>query len=82
MPVFWWVELDLVPLMSRAMSGGVFWGVCEVSTTLGSLSADRWVCVPVLLVVCCGHPALDPAGRWVEPCLVFKMETSGRGLIN
>ena len=35
------------------MSGGVFWGVCELSMTLGSLCADGWVCVPVLFVVWC-----------------------------
>ena len=51
--MFWWVELDLVPLMGRAMSGGVFCGVCELSMTLGSLSANGWSCVPVLLFVCC-----------------------------
>ena len=33
------------------MSGGVFWGVCELSMILGSLSANGWSCVPVLLVV-------------------------------
>ena len=33
------------------MSGGVFWGVCGLSMTLGSLSADGCVCVPVLLFV-------------------------------
>ena len=37
--------------MGRATSGGVFCGVCEVNITLGSLSANRWDCVPVLLVV-------------------------------
>ena len=47
----WWVELSLFPLMSRAVSGGVFWNVCELSMTLGSLCADGWVCVPVLFVV-------------------------------
>ena len=31
--------------------GSVFWGVCELSTTLGSLSADGFGCVSVLLVV-------------------------------
>ena len=31
------------------MSGGVFWGVCELSMVLGSLSANGWGCVPVLL---------------------------------
>ena len=51
MPVFWWMRLDLVFLMGWTMSGGVFWGVCELSIILGSLSANEWVCVPVLLVV-------------------------------
>ena len=49
--MLWWVELDLFPLMDRAVSGDVFWGICELSTTLGSLSADGWVCIPFLLVV-------------------------------
>ena len=35
----------------QTASGGVFWGVCELSIILGSLSANAWVCVPVLLVV-------------------------------
>ena len=48
-----WVELDLVLLMGKATSGDMFWGVCELSMALGSLSADGWVCVPVLLVVWC-----------------------------
>ena len=47
------VELSLFPLMSRAISGGVFWGVCELSVTLGSLCAAGWVFVPVLFVVFC-----------------------------
>ena len=51
MPVFWSVGLELVFLVGRAASGGVFWGVCELSMILGSLSANGWVCVPVLLVV-------------------------------
>ena len=51
MPVFWWVGLDLVFLVGRAMSGCVFWHVCELSMILGSLSANGWGCVPVLLVV-------------------------------
>ena len=50
-PVFWLVQLDLVFLVGRAVSGGVFSGVCELSMILGSLSANGWVCVPVLLVV-------------------------------
>ena len=51
--MFWQVKLDLVPLMGRAASGGVFCGLFELSMTLGSLSANGWGCVPVLLVVCC-----------------------------
>ena len=51
MPALWWVELNLFPLKGRASSVGVFWGVCEFNTTLGSLPTDGWGCVPVLLVV-------------------------------
>ena len=51
MPVFWWVELDLVPLEGRVTFSGVFWAICELSMTLGSQSANGWDCVPVLLVV-------------------------------
>ena len=51
MPVFRWVGLDLVFLVGRVSSGGGFWGVCEHNMILGSLSANEWVCVPVLLVV-------------------------------
>ena len=51
MPVFWWIRLDLVFLVGRTTSGGVFWGVCELIMILGSLSANGWYCVPVLLVV-------------------------------
>ena len=51
MPVFWWVRLDLVFLVGMTMHSGVFWGVCELIMILGSLSANEWGCVPVLLVV-------------------------------
>ena len=51
MPVFWWMRLDLVFLVGRTMSVGVFWGVCELIMILGILSADGWGCVPLLLVV-------------------------------
>ena len=52
MPVFWWMRLDFVFLVGRTNSGGIFWGVCELIIILGSLSANGWACVPVLLVVC------------------------------
>ena len=51
MPVFWWMRLDLVFLLARAKPSGVFWGVCAVIMIFGSLSANGWCCVPVLLVV-------------------------------
>ena len=50
MHVFWWLRLDLVFLVGRTVSCGVFWGVSEVMI-LGSLSANGWSCVTVLLVV-------------------------------
>ena len=51
MPVFWWMMLDLVFLVSRTAFSGVFWGICDLIMILGSLSANGWFCVPVLLVV-------------------------------
>ena len=51
MPVFWWMRLDLVFLVGRSTSGCVFWGVCVLIMILGSLSANGWGCVPVLVVV-------------------------------
>ena len=51
MPVFWWMRLDLVFLVGRTTSGGVFWGVCDLIMILGSLSSTESGCVPVLLVV-------------------------------
>ena len=50
-PVFWWMWVDLVFLVGRTASSGVFWGVCELIIILGILSAIGWGCVPVLLVV-------------------------------
>ena len=58
----WWVGLDLVFLVGKAASSGVFWGVCELSMILGSLSANGWGCVPVLLVVC--HGASSTGACW------------------
>ena len=51
MPVFWWMRLDLIFLVGRTGSGGVFCVVCELIMILGSVSASGWGCVPVLLVV-------------------------------
>ena len=51
MPVFWWTMLDLVFLVRRSASGGVFLGVCDLNMILCSLSANGRVCFPVWLVV-------------------------------
>ena len=63
MPVFWWVGMDLVFLVGRAMSGAVFWVVCELSMILGILSANGWGCVSVLLVV--WHRVSSTVGCWL-----------------
>ena len=63
MSVFWWMKLDLVFLVSRTASGGVFWGVCELIMILGSLCAHGWGCVPVLLVVC--HRVCSTVACWL-----------------
>ena len=62
MLVFWWLELDLVFLVGSATSSSVFWGVCELSMILGSLSVNGWHCVPVLLVV--WHWASSTGACW------------------
>ena len=51
MPVFWWMRLDLVFLVGRTTSDSLFWGVCDLIMILGSLSANGWGFVPVLLVL-------------------------------
>ena len=51
MPVFWWMRLDLVFLVGRSTSGGVFCAVCDLIMIIGSLSASGWGCVALLLVV-------------------------------
>ena len=78
--MFWWMRLDLVFLVGRTASCGVFWGVCELIMILGSLSASGWGCVPVLLVVCHGCPALELAGHCMELGLSVETEISGRPL--
>ena len=51
MPVFWWMELDLVSLRGTAESSSVFWGVYGLGIALGSLSANGQGCVSVLLMI-------------------------------
>ena len=51
MPLLWWMRLDLVFLVGRSTSDGVFCGVCDLIMILGSFSANGCGCVPFLLVV-------------------------------
>ena len=51
MPVFWWMRLDVVFLVGRSASGGVFLGVCDLIMILGSLSANGSGCASVFIVV-------------------------------
>ena len=51
MPVLWSLRLNLVFLVGRSTSCGVFWGACDLIMIFGSLSANGWVCIPVLVVV-------------------------------
>ena len=69
--------LSLFPLTDRAISEGVFWGICDLSTILGILSADGQSCGPVSLF---GMRCLawKPAGSWVELCLGVRMDTQVR----
>ena len=62
MPVLRWMRLDLVFLVGRTASGGVFQGVCDLIMILGSLSANGCGCVPVLLVV--WHKVSNTGACW------------------
>ena len=78
--MFWWMGLDLVFLVGRAVPGDAFWSVCELSMILGSLSANGWGCVPVLIVD--WHGASSTGACWLlgRAGLSFEMEISGRAL--
>ena len=47
--VFWWMELDLVPLDGSAVSISKIWCVYGFGMALGSLSVNVQGCVPVLM---------------------------------
>ena len=72
------MRLDLVFLVGRTASGCVIWGVCDLIMILGSLSANGWGCVPVLLVVWHRVSSTVACWCWVELGLSVEMEISGR----
>ena len=78
--MFWWMVLDLVFQVGRAASSGVFWGVCHLIMILGSLSANGWGCVHVLLVVWHGASSTGACLALVELGLSIEMVISGRAL--
>ena len=78
MPVFWWMRLDLFFLAGSTESSGVFWSVCDLIMILGSLSANGWGCVPVLLVV--WHGVSSTGACWPLSGLNIEKEISGRAL--
>ena len=47
----------------RTVSSGVFCSVCDFIMILGSLSANGWGCVPVLLVV--WHKVSNTVACWL-----------------
>lgn len=51
LPVFRWVELDLVSLKGGAAPSGVFLGVYGLGMALRSLCANRQCCLTVLLMI-------------------------------
>ena len=73
-------ELDLVFLVGRAVSSGVFWGVCELSMILGSLLLMDGVVFLSCYLFAMRCSALELGGRWVELGLSVEMEISGRDL--
>ena len=66
MPVFWWIELDLVPLKGSSRSNSVFSGIYGLGMALGSLCANVWGCVPVLLKVWCEVSSTGACLSWGE----------------
>ena len=65
------------------MAGGVYWAVCDFILILGSLSANGWGCVPVLVVV--WHGVSSTGASWsLSGAGSFSVETeiSGRALTN
>ena len=57
------MRLDLVFLVGRTVSDGVFWGVCELIMIFGSLSANGSGCVSVLLDV--WHRVFSTVACWL-----------------
>ena len=62
--------------------GGVFWSICDLIMLLGSLSANGWGCVPVLLVVWPRVSSTVACWSLSGLGLSVESEISGRALAN
>ena len=78
LPVFRWMELNLVSLKDSIISNSVFWVVCGFGMALGSISANRQDYFPVLLKD--WHGVSGIAGLWVGLGLSVELEAFGRAL--
>ena len=47
-PVFWWMELNLVSREGSAVFSSVFWGICGLGMALRCLPVNVQGCAPVL----------------------------------
>ena len=77
MPLFWWLELDLVSLKGSTISNSVFWGVYGLGMALGSLSANGQCCVSVLLKVWCEESGMELSGLCGGLILVLRLRPLG-----
>lgn len=80
MPVFWWLELDLVSLKGSTTSSGLCWGVCKQGMALGHTSATEQCCVHVLLMVWHQTSGIGAFWPFVLHGLSVEMAAFGRAL--
>ena len=73
MPVHWWVEPCLSPLVDRDLFTRLSADDCGLRESLGSWSAYWWGCVPAQLVVCpeATQQYLLGANRSFKSCIYF-----------
>ena len=82
MPMFSWLELDLVCLKGSTASSGLCWGVCKQGMALGHFSATEQCCVHVSLMV--WHQTSGIGACWPFVCcmvLVLRWQPLGELLL-
>ena len=63
-PVFWWMDIDLVSLKASAMFSSVFWSPYGFGMALGSLSINVQSYIPILLKMWCGASGTEVYWPW------------------